>query len=419
MEQQTRAIVWAQEPSKWPDAPEWMSFYRLRESETCPRRAALKSGAYPDIWNRLGYPPKPRLPALIGQVVHSSLRTLGAKFAKAGCSSASEPGAAALLKTLGGLSQIIRKSLDIVLAEQLQNPRGLASRKRLFEVLEAHMPQAREQVQLKLSHLQFAKSVVAATGNQDDIPSRALHRSHSEVELRAPVLRWVGVADYIALFEDYCEIVDFKSGEPDEEHKLQILIYALLWARDQKLNPDRRIANRLTLLYENRTVDVPAPSENELHDLEGQIQTRTQLARSGFSALPPEARPSPNNCRFCDVRHLCSEYWKPQTQQQLAEHESSPSDYADIEARIISQQGMKCWKAIAVSSKALLHGTPILLRTSVFDNSLDEVLLSEAGQHHVRILDGRLANRPSDGSPTLVTISEGSEGFLVKSRPRE
>jgi CRISPR/Cas system-associated exonuclease Cas4 (RecB family) len=285
----------------------------------------------------------------------------------------------------------------------------------LLEALQSHMPQLREQVQVKLRHLHFENSFLPTRRKQDEAPSQTLHGSHSEVELRAHALRWVGVADYVAVFENDCEIVDFKNGDPDEEHKLQILIYALLWIRDQKLNPNRRIANKLTLSYESGTVDVPAPSENELNELERKIQTRTDFVRNGFSTLPPEARPSPNNCRFCDVRHLCSEYWKPQTEQQMAELASSSSDYADLEAKIISQQGMKCWKAVVVCSQALRPGAPILLRTSIFDNSLDEALLSGTGNDRVRILDGRLANRSSDASPTLVTISERSEGFLVKS----
>lgn len=420
MEEQITPIVWAEEPNTWPAAPEWMSFYRLRETEACPRRVALKSAMYPRLWNRPGYPPKLRLPALFGQVVHLALRTLGAKLAQAGCSSASEIGAVTLLKNLGGLSQVINKCVDGVFAEQAENPRGGASRKALFENLKARLPQLREQVQIKLSHLQFGKVAPVALSHrkQGALPSQTLDGSHSEVELRAPSLRWIGIADYVALFGNYCEIVDFKSGNPEQEHKLQILIYALLWARDQNLNPDARIANKLTLSYETGTIDVPAPSKTELRELEENIQTRTELARNALGTLPPDARPSLDNCRFCDVRHLCSAYWKPQTQQQFAQHELPSSDYVDLEMRIVSQQAMKSWKGIVTSSQILQPGTHILLRTSVFDNSLDEVLLS-AMSHQVRILDGRLCNPSSDGSPAIITLSERSEAFLLKSRRSE
>ncbi|HEX4076774.1 MAG TPA: PD-(D/E)XK nuclease family protein, partial [Candidatus Acidoferrales bacterium] len=188
----------------------------------------------------------------------------------------------------------------------------------------------------------------------------------------------MGIADYIGLSENSCEIIDFKSGSAEEDYALQIRLYALLWARDRRLNPEGRLANRLTLSYRTGAVDVPPPSKTELDELEQEMNHRSDMVRTSLAARVPEARPSRENCRFCDVRHLCSDYWNPETQRLFADEESDRANYTDVEVTIVSQQAMKCWKAFVTSSRTFAPQTPILLRTSVFDDSLDEVLLSNA-----------------------------------------
>jgi PD-(D/E)XK nuclease superfamily len=408
-------ILWADPPKTWPAPPEWMSFYRLREAERCPRRAALKSAGYPDLWRGHGYPPRLRFATVGGQVVHSSVRTLGAKLAQAGCRSALDPPAVGLLKELGGLSRVLTQSVDLVYREQSDNPRATAFRRTLFDAVRDHVPQFREQVQVILSRLEFeaSPSTRAKLIQPTQSSSRGLFGSNCEVELRVPALHWVGIADYIGLSENGCEIIDFKSGSAEEDYALQIRLYALLWARDRRLNPEGRLANRLTLSYKTGAVNVPPPSETELDELEQQMNHRSEMVRTSLAARVPEARPSRENCRFCDVRHLCSDYWNPETQRQLADEESARANYTDIEVTIVSQQAMKCWKTFVTSSRTFAPQTPILLRTSVFDDSLDEALLSNA-KAQVRVLDAHLVHRPSEGSPSLVTISESSEAFLVR-----
>ena len=104
-------------------------------------------------------------------------------------------------------------------------------------------------------------------------------KSHFEVELRVPSLGWFGVADYIDLSEDRCNIVDFKTGAPEEDHKSQLLIYAVLWARDREINANGHIADKLTLSYPSGKVDMAAPSEAELKELEEKIKKRTKAVR--------------------------------------------------------------------------------------------------------------------------------------------
>ena len=412
---ETKCLCWAEQPSKWPTPPEWMSFYRLRDIESCPRRAALRSASYSNVWDRPGYPAILRSSTLMGQVVHSSIRTVSAKLAESGCRSATDPEAVAVLRQLGGLSQIIRQAIQIAFEEQSDNPRGIAARPALRDAVQAHLPQLREQVQVTLGRLHFATSSMddERPGRSETHGVRSSHRSYYEAALRSPELGWVGVADYIGVFGNFCEIMDFKTGDPDEDHKLQLLIYALLWARDGRINPAGSLANKLTISYRTGAVNVPAPSKTELLELEGQIADRTQHAREAISKSPTDARPSIENCSYCDVRQLCGTYWDPNTMRELSKQNASPTAYTDFQATIVRRQAEKCWKGMVVSSLTLPCEKPILLRTSVFDNSIDNALLSSPGTT-IRVLGARLSSDPADDSPAVLTMSDKSEAFLLR-----
>src|SRR2546430_2535646 len=58
MSKTAAAAQQAVSPSTWPSPPTEMSVSTLRELEACPRRWALSSARYPEIWDRVGYPPK-------------------------------------------------------------------------------------------------------------------------------------------------------------------------------------------------------------------------------------------------------------------------------------------------------------------------------------------------------------------------
>lgn len=99
--------------------------------------------------------------------------------------------------------------------------------------------------------------------------------------------------------------------------------------------------------------------------------------------------------------------------QSLYKQDPSPTNYTDLQATIIRHQSEKCWKGVVVSSPRLPPDKPITLRTSVFDNSVDEALSTKPGAN-IRVLGGRLSNDPSDDSPAVVTLSKKSEAFLLR-----
>src|SRR5207247_1291621 len=71
----------------WPEPPEFWSYSSLYEAEVCPRRWSLKRASYEGIWSRSGYPPRPSMPAIVGDVVHRALDAILRALYDAGCAS--------------------------------------------------------------------------------------------------------------------------------------------------------------------------------------------------------------------------------------------------------------------------------------------------------------------------------------------
>src|SRR5215470_16746746 len=102
-------------PTTWPEPPRAMSVSTLAEMELCPRRWALKSAAYPEIWSGKGYPPKTHLNALGGSVVHLTVEAVTRALALEGCPSVEDPVATRVVRDLGGFTQVVNDSIDRVL----------------------------------------------------------------------------------------------------------------------------------------------------------------------------------------------------------------------------------------------------------------------------------------------------------------
>src|SRR2546426_514135 len=93
----------------WPSLPKTWSYSSLAEAEECPRRWMLKRASYPNIWAGKGYPPRPNLPALVGDVVHRVLEMILLAMHSERCASLADPCAANVLRSLSGYSALIER----------------------------------------------------------------------------------------------------------------------------------------------------------------------------------------------------------------------------------------------------------------------------------------------------------------------
>ncbi len=414
--------VWyARLPHKWADAPEWMSFSRLRDLEACPRRWSLNSASYPEIWSHRGYPPKVHLAALAGQIIHIALETITNALNCDGCVSITDEHFVRVMRELGGYSKIIEETIEGLCNDLQDNPRFASKFSYISKKLRNSVPALREQLQILTGKLRLQGGFVATTasgsqGNRGGARSALSNGTYSEVEFRVDQLRWRGFVDALNLSDASCEIVDYKTGMPKPEHEEQVRLYSLLWARDTQLNPTGRRADRLTLAYSTIDVAVEPPTGTQLDILEQEIISRTKTAFGLARQTPPPAVPSIHNCEYCPVRQLCSDYWTPQVQHILAQEvlrelPVANENLIDLEIDNLEQQTPLSWSGVVLFCRALPARSQILVRFSESTSLLQNIFNRGT---RIRILDALLINQPEDdiAIPT-VHLTKMSEAFIV------
>ena len=380
-------------PDAWPKPPREMSVSSLRAIESCPRRWALSAASYPDLWQGIGYPARIRQRQLMGSVVHLAIERIVRRLMQANCGSLTEPCGPAAIRDLGGFTSIVRSCIADTVARHANNPR-LSESEELRMKLERNMAHLRVAVQSMLCTV----PLVSATGPRgySGRRGRGGRRSplspgtYAELELRASELRWRGFVDLLVLSADgACEIRDFKTGEPSDEHEFQIRACSVLWSADGVLNPTGGLARRLTISYPSGEVAVAAPTGDEIEALKTELLRRATAAVELARAQPPEARPHVDTCRRCDVRHLCSDYWQADTQRNLSVASENAHPLGDLQVRVQSRRGPVTWDTVVQRSDRFGKGDPV-------------VLLSHGGRHRVedgtvlRILDARIIDSSSD-----------------------
>lgn len=384
----------------WPALPTFWSYSSLRDAVECPRRWALGRATYPAIWDRPGYPPRPILPALVGDIVHGSLDVILRALHERGCASISDPSAVEVIKDLGGYSALIERLITGQVERLEANPRMAPRVASLRTTLRSRVPEIRRRVQATIARAPLIPPSLAAPSTAS-IPTaiRApLGRgTHPEVPLQAPELRLVGRADLITIADDSCAIVDYKTGAPDEHHAEQLRMYALLWARDAELNPEGLPVSALTLSYATHDEQVGPLESGELEALAQELVARIGAVEDELRLRPPPARPTEPMCRLCSVRHLCEDYWN---QIAGAGTTAGSRDFVDQQGTIVSRNGPRSW-LIEVQPR----GARILLRTPTEDPGF------KLGDN-IRLLDV-LFSHDEDSGDVAITITQASEIFQL------
>jgi hypothetical protein len=225
---------------------------------------------------------------------------------------------------------------------------------------------------------------------------------HSEVWLAPESIPVVGRADLIRLDEQECEIVDYKTGEPDASHSEQLLEYSLLWARDRVVNPSGRLATQLGIVYGAGLHRVPAPSLATLADIERALKKRCEEARNAVSNLPPRAFVATDNCRYCDVKHLCAAYWTPSSQSELKAEQQPP--VRSLQAVAQSPRGETLWNVAVELDPYLPYGQAALAAV--------RRRYGWARGTRVRLMDVRVDRDEDDGSVVIGALAS-SEFYVV------
>ena len=380
----------------WPRPPSIWSFSSLSEVEECPLRYMLRRATYPSIWDRTGYPDRPLLPTIVGDVIHHCVEAILREFHAQGCQGLDDPCAVEVLKGLGGYSALIQR----VITERLEgfdgNPRAAATLANMQTTLGLRVPFIRQRLQQLVSRVDISPASSTRTGSthqQQRYPLEA--GSHPEVELRAPDMRLVGRVDLLTVKEEHCEIVDYKTGGRHEYHDDQLRMYALLWSLDSELNPNQLPVERLVVSYAEGDHSVGPPSTEELAAIESNVRSRVTLAEGELERRPPTPK-LPETCSVCSVRQMCDAYWE--SPRSLP----APTDaFGDFEVLVTGRNGSRSWNVSVEPDSALA-----ILRTP------EEAVGFHAGSR-IRTL-GVSIGRDDDTGTAILTLGRNSEVFELK-----
>jgi len=382
----------------WPPLPKAWSYSSLRAAEECPRRWALSRATYAGLWTRPGYPPRPILPALVGDVMHRVLELILMGLHDRACRSLVDPCAVEVLRSLGGYTALTTRVIEEHIAPLEANPRVADRVAGIRSALLLQVPAIRQRVQAILTRTDLRYASHAEHGSDDTHRRSLMEGSNPEVELRAPELKFAGRADLITIDETGCSITDYKTGAPDPHHADQIRAYSLLWSRDAEVNPENIPVRRLLLSYATHDERIGPPTDAELGALARQLLERIAKVEGQLRFRPPAARPALSMCRLCSVRHLCEEYWSGPAASALG---SPTLDFVDCEVIIVSRNGPRSW---IVETDAQPRSA--LLRTPTETPGF-------APGDKVRLLDLAQA-QDDDTSRFTLTMTQASEVYKLR-----
>lgn len=298
-------------------------------------------------------------------MLHSSLELVVKALVEEGCTDVASDCAFQTISRLGGFSRIIAAAMDDHLARLEANPRAAPQLDRAERVLRSHTPELRSTLQNLISTVELGLSAPTERRRSGRSRERLVPGTYAEVELISDDLSWKGRVDLLVVEDDGCRIVDFKTGVPSPSHSDQLCIYALLWHLDTVLNPEQTLAKQLSIRYLDHDMTVPPPTKQALADLESTLQKRTEVAATVLADNPPRARPSPDLCRTCSVRHLCEDYWTAITDWPWA---TQADPFSDVEVLITKRHGPKSWDATILRAWGATSGNA-LVRT--LDESIE------------------------------------------------
>ncbi|HEY9226892.1 MAG TPA: PD-(D/E)XK nuclease family protein, partial [Gemmatimonadaceae bacterium] len=386
---------------------------------------------YPQLSSEKGYPSAAAPGAIAGQVVHAALeRIVGAAreaVANGRCATEGEPMGLVVdvLRSLGGISAVLEAVIAGIVTEWDANPRVRPRARELADELRRQVPLLRPRVQhflgsLSLGGLRASRAVTTESAHQHGSSWRPLAPGlHAEVPLVNKELGFYGKADLVRVGAtedgDGDEIVDFKTGLAKPDHAFQLRVYALLWAREKRWNPGGRRAHRLTVLYGNGPIGVPAPTtDEELDTVAREVAERSAKVRADVAQLPPAARASREACEWCDVRQMCDVYWASDTRGTIASPADSPRQGVDAGVRIVQRVGPWSWVAlvheVGALSEHIAIGDRVLLRARPQEDHF--AALIDVGAR-ARIVSA-LYVPPSDesGGLAVLSLTRSTEAYL-------
>ena len=143
-----------------------------------------------------------------------------------------------------------------------------------------------------LGSVDFGESKHYDDGGQSGYDVRIENQNAFQFRGHSAIL--AGKPDLLVLNKDRILIIDFKTGQEQPWHKLQVMIY--MYAMPKALPEYRDFKFAGEIVYNNRTERVPQGGIDQ-----GFLQNLGSLIRRIAAPEPPVRVPSAPECRYCDI----------------------------------------------------------------------------------------------------------------------
>lgn len=289
-----------QAPTAWAEPPLMWSSTSVCEVEACPRRWQLLRSRWGDLSR---FPERPNAAAIEGQIVHKALDRLTRACGQRGNPSFGSPLFSEALIDAEFFPGIAR-DVDEWRGRLQFHPRPGPA----FRLREGAEDLANRAVRMfREQYKPDAQAVSRSAERVDERPidlAALLKRrgALSEIKLTHPNLPFLGILDRVQATGEGVEVIDFKTGKPSNDHRQQLLRYALLWWRTTGNAP-----TRVSAQYLDGVASWPL-TVSALEEIEAGLVRLLPLLRDAISAHPAPAKSGPS-CAFCPVRARCADGW--------------------------------------------------------------------------------------------------------------
>lgn len=309
---QTSNLYNLQSPIGAPELPDCWSWSALRKWRMCPRQWWLLRARYSNASTPY---PQPLYPATLeGILLHHAVEAFGKHAARVAVDGTKTSGK---IRSSFRVRNVIQQKLREVVNDE-SNPRLDAARLLSRVSVDDCVNDFRAVASSYLEDTGSASSARKVKG-----PHTAYLPTGSEVQAHVADPPLCGRFDY----RTSDEIVEFKTGAPDESHHGQLLFYSMLaWLLTN------RIPVSLSIFYvrQNVRVSVTPPNADELKRMVDQYREEIVEIESQIAGGPPRANPSEENCTMCPVRQLCEPYWSAEETMTLRLTEKVRPRNADV-----------------------------------------------------------------------------------------
>lgn len=274
-------------PSGPPKIPDCWSWSGLAAWRRCPRRWWLERSEFPNA--PTPYPNPFGAAAVEGMLLHDAVERFSEHVAAQRSAGFLDDSA---IRTSFPVRRVMQERLRYLLGQ------GASRRADPARLL------ARVSIDSCVNAFRGAASTCLSSVAKSPKPegAKASRARGAEVQLTAKTPRVCGRIDYV----DSHGIVDFKTGEPKVEDQDQVRFYALLLWLVTGTRPGQLA---IAYLRHGKVEPVAVPTDNEMQATADALRHEIDSIEKDVAVGKPEARPSVDNCRYCSVRQLCSDYW--------------------------------------------------------------------------------------------------------------